>query len=98
SPLHAVETAFAALSLGEAPLMLPAALLGQAAPADADQVTLAELRDLMAAKPSPLSPEARDAVWAELVRRSRESGAVWTVAACGMALPALRKLAAGYAR
>ncbi|WP_194925829.1 sigma factor-like helix-turn-helix DNA-binding protein [Catenulispora pinisilvae] len=98
SPLHAVETAFAALSLGEAPLTLPAALLGEAAPAGADQLTLAELRDLMAAKASPLSPEARDAVWAELVHRSRTIGAVWTVAACGMALPALRKLAAGYAR
>lgn len=98
SPLHAVESAFAVLSVGEAPLTLPAVLLGQAAPADADQYTLAGLRDLMAAKSSPLSPQARDAVWAELVRRSRESGAEWTVAACGMALPALRKLAADYAR
>lgn len=98
SPLHAVETAFAALSLAETPLTLPTALLDEAAPTNADQLTLTELRDLMAAKPSLLSPEARDAVWAELVHRSRESGAVWTVAACGMALPALRKLAAGYAR
>lgn len=98
SPLHAVESAFAALSLGEAPPTLPAAILGESAPADGDQITLAELRDLMAAKPSPLSPSARDAVWAELIRRSRQIGAMWTVVVCGMALPALRKLAASYAR
>ncbi|AGP58359.1 hypothetical protein [Streptomyces rapamycinicus] len=46
------------------------------------------------------SRRTRDAVWAHLVRRSREEGATWTLACTGMALPALastsRWLAARY--
>lgn len=50
-------------------------------------VPLDELRDLMMSNRCPLS--TRDAVWAYLVRRSRQDGGAWTVACVGMALPAL---------
>ncbi len=51
------------------------------------RLLLRPLRDLL------LRPETsagtRDAVWAELVRRSRSDGSSWTVAALGMAMPGL---------
>ncbi|GGM81684.1 hypothetical protein GCM10011609_17140 [Lentzea pudingi] len=40
------------------------------------------------------SQATRDAVWAHLVLRSRTEGATWTVAAVGVALPALTSVAA----
>jgi hypothetical protein len=101
SPLHAVETAFTALSAGDAPLTLPAALLGNAAPAgtaETGEVTVAEVRAILTVSGAQVPDAVRDAVWAELVRRCRQHPGAWTVAAAGMALPALRKLAAGFAR
>jgi hypothetical protein len=52
---------------------------------------LDDLRDLL------LSPDAsfelRDAVWRELVVRARRDGPAWVVAAVGMAMPGLRRVA-----
>lgn len=98
SALHAVETAFTALSAGDAPLTLPAVLLGDAVPVDTSEVTVAEVRAILTATGAQVPGTVRDAVWAELVRRARLHPGVWTLAAAGMAVPALRKLAAGFAR
>ena len=76
-------------------------LLGDAAPAgtaETGEVTVAEVRAILTATGTQVPDTVRDAVWAELVRRCRQQPGVWTVAAAGMALPALRKLAAGFAR
>ncbi len=55
-------------------------------------IPLDEVRDRLLARPCPQA--TRDAVWAHLVLRSRTEGATWTVAAVGVALPALTSVAA----
>lgn len=55
-------------------------------------VPLDEVRDRLLARTCPQA--TRDAVWAHLVLRSRAEGAAWTVAAVGIALPALTSVAA----
>jgi hypothetical protein len=55
-------------------------------------VPLDEVRDRLLARRCPQA--TRDAVWAHLVLRSRTEGATWTVAAVGVALPALTSVAA----
>ncbi|MFD5321150.1 hypothetical protein [Streptomyces sp. NPDC127098] len=54
-------------------------------------IPLDELRDRLMHRRCPQT--ARDAAWAELVRRSRRQGATWTLACVGMALPALTSAA-----
>lgn len=54
-------------------------------------IPLDELRDRMLRRSCPR--RTRDAVWAHLVRQSREHGAAWTLACAGMALPALAGVA-----
>jgi hypothetical protein len=54
-------------------------------------IPLDELRARLLARGCP--PAVRDAVWAHLVRRSRAEGGTWTVAAAGMALPVLTRVA-----
>jgi hypothetical protein len=54
-------------------------------------IPLDELRARLLARHCP--PTVRDAVWAHLVRRSRTEGGTWTVAATGMALPVLTRVA-----
>ncbi|WP_116202331.1 hypothetical protein [Amycolatopsis circi] len=56
------------------------------------RVALDEVRDRLLARRCPQA--TRDAVWAHLVLRSRTEGATWTVAAVGVALPALTSVAA----
>ncbi|MCK2241845.1 MULTISPECIES: hypothetical protein [unclassified Crossiella] len=71
----------------------PVALNGRRFPGLPDrQVPLDELRDLVLERRCRQS--TRDAVWAHLVLRSRTEGATWTVAAVGMALPALTSVTA----
>ncbi|MDT0263759.1 hypothetical protein [Jatrophihabitans lederbergiae] len=53
---------------------------------------LSLVRDLLLAASCPQA--TRDAVWAELVTRSRREGGAWTVGAVGVALPALTSVAA----
>ncbi|MDX8031691.1 hypothetical protein SK803_15810 [Lentzea sp. BCCO 10_0856] len=55
-------------------------------------ISLDEVRDRLLAR--RCSQATRDAVWAHLVLRSRTEGATWTVAAVGVALPALTSVAA----
>jgi hypothetical protein len=49
------------------------------------------LRDLLLAPTTPL--RTRDAVWHELVVRARRDGPAWVVAAVGVAMPGLRRVA-----
>jgi hypothetical protein len=89
SPLGIARAAFGLLTDGPGALRLD----GRAYPGLPDRaLPLAEARALLLA-PS-CSRATRDAVWAELVHRSRTTGAAWTVAAVGMALPALSRMAA----
>ncbi|HWD05010.1 MAG TPA: hypothetical protein VG674_21430 [Amycolatopsis sp.] len=57
-----------------------------------EEIPLDEVRDRLLARRCPQA--TRDAVWAHLVLRSRTEGATWTVAAVGVALPALNSVAA----
>ncbi len=95
SPLAAAQRAFDLLTCPPAPL----AFDGRAFPGLPERLMpLDELRGIL------LAPAAggavRDAVWRELVVRSRRDGPAWVVAAVGMAMPGLRRaggrLAAGW--
>lgn len=87
--LDIARTSFALLVTGPEPLALdgrnfdglPCQLL-----------PLSLVRDLLLAASCPQA--TRDAVWAELVTRSRSEGGAWTVGAVGVALPALTSVAA----
>ena len=59
-----------------------------------DSVQVDELPSLLLAG---ASQDVRDAVWAEVVRRARRDE-TWKLAAVGMALPAIRKVAGSLAR
>ncbi|MDT0264119.1 hypothetical protein [Jatrophihabitans lederbergiae] len=89
SPLGIARTAFELLVTGPAPLSLDARCY---AGLPDRELRLDELRTRLLA---PACPRAtRDAVWAELVRRSRTGGPAWTIGCVGVALPALTTLAA----
>jgi hypothetical protein len=88
SSLAVAETAYKLLTSGPTPL----AFDGHGYPGLPDrELALPELRPRLLARSCPRS--TRDAVWAELVRRSRTQGAAWTVACVGLALPALMRMA-----
>jgi hypothetical protein len=71
----------------------PVSLNGRLFPGLPDEdIPLDEVRDRLLARRCPQT--TRDAVWAHLVLRSRTKGATWTVAAVGVALPALTSVAA----
>jgi len=83
-PLDTARECFALLVSGPQPLTVD----GRDFPGLPDRpVPLDELRERLLR--GRCSRGTRDAVWAHLVRRSREAGAVWTLACAGMALPAL---------
>ncbi|MEV5691969.1 hypothetical protein [Micromonospora globbae] len=102
SHLLAADAAFAALTREPRPLTLDCDNL----PRDIDRhsrlpsgdVPLPVLRDWLLAHPRDYA--GRDAVWRELILRARLRGNEWTIAAVGMAMPALVRiagqLAAGY--
>lgn len=96
SPLQTIEQMFSTLAAADAPPMFPAAPLGSSAPAGREAVSVAELRQILLTKSTPLP--VRDEVWAELVHRSREQGGVWTVVAVAMAMPALKTIAGSFGR
>lgn len=87
--LDIARTSFALLVTGPEPLSLDGrnfdGLPGQLLP-------LSLVRDQLLAASCPQA--TRDAVWAELVTRSRREGGAWTVGAVGVALPALTSVAA----
>lgn len=71
----------------------PVSLNGRLFPGLPDRlIPLDEVRDRLLARRCP--QQTRDAVWTHLVLRARTEGATWTVAAVGMALPALTSVAA----
>lgn len=93
SPLHNVETAFTALCNEPKPLALFGTRVHPELPAR--WIPLGELRKALITKRYDL--HICDAVWVELVARSRAEGGAWTVAAAGMAAPALKWVAGMYA-
>ncbi|WP_045875832.1 hypothetical protein [Pseudofrankia sp. DC12] len=88
-PLATLRNCFDLLVAGPSPLGLDGALV---AGLPARLVALDELRDLLLAGSCPQT--VRDAAWAVVLRRSRHYGGAWTVGVAGMALPALRAVAA----
>ena len=95
-PFDAADAAFRLLCTGPQPLALHASRVAAGLP---DRpVPLDELRVLLL-HPST-SAAARNAVWAELVRRARAGDPAWTVGLAGIAMPGLRRavgsLAAAY--
>jgi DNA-directed RNA polymerase specialized sigma24 family protein len=93
SPLHTVETAFVALCTEPKPLALFGAAVHTQLPAR--WMPLDELRKALIGKKYDL--HVCDAVWREIIDRSRTEGVAWTIAAAGMAAPALKWVAGMYA-
>nr|WP_225311955.1 hypothetical protein [Microbispora cellulosiformans] len=94
SPLDTAETSFRLLTVGPGALSLDCTALAPGLPRG--PVCLRELRVLLTSR--TVTDEARDAVWRELVARAQQAGSTWTVAAVGMAMPALRTIAIALAR
>jgi hypothetical protein len=96
APLDALDTADAAfrlLAAGPRPLGLHASRLAPGLPDRLVPVT--ELRVLLLHPAT--GPAARNAVWADLVRRARAGDPAWTVALAGIAMPGLRRAVASIA-
>src|SRR5258708_718975 len=98
SPLHAADTAFAAMTCDPDPMTLDLDMFGPDTGLPGGVMALPALRDWLLAHPRAYP--ARDTVWRELVRRARLDGPAWVIAAVGMAMPALLRyagrLCAGY--
>ncbi|GGP12271.1 pilin [Nonomuraea glycinis] len=94
SPLDTAETSFRLLTTGPGSLPLNGSTIAAELPRG--MVCLRELRMLLTSR--HVSDDTRDAVWRELVTRARQSGSTWTVAAVGMAIPALRMIALSLTR
>lgn len=92
SPLDAVEAAFRLLTAGPQPL----AFSGIGRELGDREVPVTELRTVLLR--SGLSRQDQDAIWRELVRLARAGDPAWTVACAGLALPGLRRIAAGLTR
>src|SRR5262245_43342146 len=88
SPLNAAQRAFELLVCQPAPLAFDARPF---AGLPDEIVSLDELRDLLLLPAT--RPPVRDAVWRELVTRARRDGPAWVVAAVGLAMPGLRRMA-----
>lgn len=87
--LDCVRVAFRWLTVGPDPV----AVDGRRFPGLPNRaVPLNEVRDRLLRRCCP--QRLRDAVWEELVLRSRAEGGVWTVGCAGVALPALTRIAA----
>src|SRR5882757_2279412 len=89
SPLSVADQTFRRLTSGPEPLSLDAAELGLG-PAGT-VIGLGELRDLL--RSPALTVEGKNRVWAVLIERAQRHGQVWTLAAVGVALPRLVRLA-----
>ena len=88
-PLDAARSAFEWLVTGPRPVAVDGRLFPGL---PARRVPLNELRDRLLRRRCPQT--VRDAVWAHLVLLARTEGGTWTVAAVGVALPALTSIAA----
>ncbi|MFB4269145.1 pilin [Nonomuraea sp. GTA35] len=94
SPLDTAETSFRLLTIGPGSLALDCTALAPGLPRGS--IALLKLRELLTSR--EITDDARDAVWRELVTRARRSGPSWTVAAVGMAMPQLRRIALSLTR
>ncbi|MFC5814151.1 pilin [Nonomuraea harbinensis] len=92
--MDTAETSFRLLTTGPGGLSLNCAAITPELPRGS--VGLRELRTLLTSR--HVSDAARDAVWRELVARARQGKSAWTVAAVGMAMPALRTIALSLTR
>jgi hypothetical protein len=88
APLEAVRVTWEWLCAAPHPVTVDGRLI---AGLPDQPIPLDELRARLLARGCPAA--LRDAVWAHLVRRSRTEGGTWTVAAAGMALPVLTRVA-----
>ena len=95
SALQAADLAFATLTCEPDPLSLDCDRLGTNLGLPPGTVPLPVLRDWLVAHPRHYP--ARDAIWRELIRRARLDGPAWVIAAVGMAMPALVRLAGQFA-
>jgi hypothetical protein len=93
TPLDAAQRAFDLLVCPPAPLALDCC--GVAGLPDR-VVPLDELKAVLICDSTPRA--VRDAVWRDLVVRARRDGPAWVVAAVGMAMPGLRRMAGLLAR
>ncbi|MFI7650333.1 hypothetical protein ACIBTZ_30260 [Micromonospora sp. NPDC049460] len=89
SPLDAADVAFAALTSGPDPLSVDLDVFDPDVGLPAGVMPLPAVRDWLLAHPRDF--QARDAVWAEVIRRARLDGPQWVIGAVGMAMPALRR-------
>ena len=91
SPLNSADAAFRLLTQGPEPLSVDGRRIGGTLPPR--RIPLDELKRLL------LRPSAgiatRDAAWTVLVTRARCDGPSWVIGAVGVALPGLRRAAAG---
>ncbi|MFG1952440.1 hypothetical protein [Micromonospora sp. NPDC048830] len=98
SPLDAADVAFGALTSDPEPLSIDCDVFGPDVGLPPGVMTLPAVRDWLLAHSRAFA--ARDAVWAEVIRRARLDGPRWVIGAVGMAMPALRRytrqLCAGY--
>jgi hypothetical protein len=88
--LDAAEAAFRLLVTGPSPLALDGASLGHGLPSRS--IDLSEMKGILFG--GGATEDLRDAVWAELVHRSRTDGPAWVVGCVGVARPALVTIAA----
>ncbi|MDF5754841.1 hypothetical protein [Spongiactinospora sp. TRM90649] len=94
SPLDTAETSFRLLTTGPGGLSLDCTTIAPGMPRG--PVGLRDLRLLLTSR--ELTEQTRDAVWRQIIARARQSGSAWTVAAVGMAMPALRRIALSLTR
>ncbi|MFI0352836.1 hypothetical protein [Actinomadura sp. 9N407] len=87
--LSVAESTFQLLAEGPGALALDGQALGLGLPARL--IDLAELRGLLL---NGATDEAKDAVWAELVRRARTGDPAWVIGCVGVAMPGLKNISA----
>jgi hypothetical protein len=78
----AADVAFTALTSGPEPLSIDLDVFGLDVGLPAGVMTLPAVRDWLLAHPRDF--QARDAVWAEVIRRARPDGPPWVIGAVGM--------------
>lgn len=86
--LDLAEGMFAMLTSGRSPLSVDGTVIGHGLPQR--EIDLAELRTILLDRDTGYP--ARDAAWAQLVRRSRQDGPDWTTGCIGVALPGLKAI------
>jgi hypothetical protein len=88
-PLQVAERSFELLAAGPSPLSVDGRLLGKGLPAR--DIGVGELRVILMHPATRAA--AREAVWRLLVHQTRTGDPAWTLAAVGLAMPGLKRLA-----